>query len=141
MKKVLILIVLIIMVIFTGCSNNDIIPKTEYIKGEQALLDDIYLTLDDVDYENGMLELNFEIENKTKNTITINPDNNFRLYDINQVQVMNIYSNNTNIIKKGQIVNYTLQYNIDKKEIYDIYFYSGIVENNIKFNITSEDID
>ena len=141
MKKILLIGLIIITVLITGCSNGNIVPKTEFVKGEQALLDDIYLTLNEVGYQDDTLTLNFKIENKTKNTITIIPDSNFKLYDINQVQIKNTYSNNTNVIKKNEIINYTLEYNIDKKEIYDVYFYSGIVENNIKFNITSGDIN
>lgn len=141
MKKILLIGLILITVLITGCSNTNIVPKTEFVKGEQALLDDIYLTLNEVGYQDDTLTLNFKIENKTKNTITIIPDSNFKLYDINQVQIKNTYSNNTNVIKKNEIINYTLEYNIDKKEIYDVYFYSGVVENNIKFNITSGDIN
>ena len=46
----------------------------------------------------------------------------------------------SNIIKNNQTVPYILEYNITKKEIYELYFYSGVVENHIKFNITSKDI-
>jgi len=38
-------------------------------------------------------------------------------------------------------MNYTLQYNIKNRELYEILFYSGIVENNIKFTVTNNDIN
>ena len=70
----------------------------------------------------------------------MNPDNNFKIYNINSVQIPNIFSNDSNIIKSNDTINYTLQYNIKNRELYEIYFYSGIVENNIKFTITSKEI-
>ena len=39
-------------------------------------------------------------------------------------------------VQKGDTITLTLQYNIQEKSIYEILFYSGIVENNIKFTIT-----
>ncbi len=78
--------------------------------------------------------------NKRDNTVTIKSDEMFKLYDINKVQIPNNYTNSTNIIKKDETITYILEYNVAKKEIYELYFYSGIVENNIRFNITSKDI-
>ena len=74
--------------------------------------------------------------NKRDNTVTIKSDEMFKLYDINKVQIPNNYTNSTNIIKKDETITYILEYNVAKKEIYELYFYSGIVENNIKFTIT-----
>ena len=78
--------------------------------------------------------------NKRDNTVTIKSDEMFKLYDINKVQIPNNYTNSTNIIKKDETITYILEYNVAKKEIYELYFYSGIVENDIRFNITSKDI-
>ena len=78
--------------------------------------------------------------NKRDNTVAIKADEMFKLYDINKVQIPNNYTNSTNIIKKDETITYILEYNVAKKEIYELYFYSGIVENNIRFNITSKDI-
>lgn len=78
--------------------------------------------------------------NKRDNTVTIKSDEMFKLYDINKVQIPNNYTNSTNIIKKDETITCILEYNVAKKEIYELYFYSGIVENNIRFNITSKDI-
>ena len=103
------------------------------------MIDDIYITLNSASYNDNELELVFNILNKTNNTITINPNNNFKFYDINRL-LTNNYENNKNVIKKGQTISYTLKYTVDKKELYDIYFYSGIVENNIKFVVTSNDL-
>lgn len=144
MKKVLafftyIFLALFVSTFFIGCSKKNI--KSNYSFNEEAVLDHFDLKLKDASYlENDVLELTFEITNNSKNSVTINADNYFKLYDINQVQVLNKYTANTNIIKKDETINYTLQYNINKKEIYEIYFYSGVVENNIKFTITSSDL-
>ena len=78
--------------------------------------------------------------NKRDNTVAINADDMFRLYDINKVQIPNSYNNSTTIIKKDETITYILEYGVAKKEIYELYFYSGVVENNIRFNITSKDI-
>ena len=45
-----------------------------------------------------------------------------------------------NIIKKDETITYKLQYDVTKKELYEIYFYSQVVENNIKFSFKSSDI-
>ena len=62
-------------------------------------------------------------------------------YDINKVQIPNKYTNDKNIIKKDESITYKLQYDVTQKELYEIYFYSQVVENNIKFSFTSSDIE
>ena len=59
---------------------------------------------------------------------------------INKVQIPNKYTNDKNIIKKDETITYKLQYDVTKKELYEIYFYSQVVENNIKFSFKSSDI-
>ena len=137
MKKLFILCITIFVFAFvlTGCDNTPV--KTEYELNEPAKLDDIEITMVDTNYQNNVLEVEFKIKNNRDNTISIAPDTYFKLYDINQVQVPNKYQNDNNMIKKGDTINFTLQYNIQKKELYEILFYSGIVENNIKFTITN----
>ncbi len=136
MKKLLILVCLLVLTIITGCSNE---IKTEYYLNETAKIDDIEITMIKTSYSNNILEVEFKIKNERDNTISIAPDTYFKLYDINQVQVPNKYENDNNMIKKGDTINITLQYNIQEKSIYEILFYSGIVENNIKFTITGLD--
>lgn len=137
MKKLFILCVAIFVfaLVLTGCDNTPV--KTEFSLNEPAKLDDIEITMIDATYQNNILEVEFKIKNNRDNTISIAPDTYFRLYDINQVQVPNKYQNDNNMIKKGDTINFTLQYSIQEKEIYEILFYSGIVENNIKFTITN----
>ena len=137
MKKLFILCIAIFVfaLVLTGCDNTPV--KTEYELNEPAKLDDIEITMIDTSYQNNILEVEFKIKNNRDNTISIAPDTYFRLYDINQVQVPNKYQNDNNMIKKGDTINFTLQYNIQEKELYEILFYSGIVENNIKFTITN----
>lgn len=133
------LAVIIVVILITGCEK--IIPKTEYNINEVATIDDIKIELIEAKYmENNVLELVFNIKNGRNNTITLSPDTNFKLYDINKVQLSNKYTTNKNIIKSQETINYTLQYET-KKEVYEILFYSGIVENNIKFSFTSLDIE
>lgn len=138
MKKVLLIITLLMSGLFMcGCEQHNF--KTQYNMNEEAYIDDIKITLENASYneENNILEMTFEITNKRDNTTTLVPDQNFVLYDINKVQMYNTYTNTNNIIKKGQTIHYTLQYNVAKKEMYEILFYSGIVENNIKFVLTN----
>lgn len=124
-----------------GCSNK--IPiKPEYSVNEQAIADDIELLLNEVIYNetHQALRIKVKMTNKRDNTVTIKSDEMFKLYDINKVQIPNSYNNTTNIIKKDETITYILEYSVAKKEIYELYFYSGVVENNIRFNITSKDI-
>lgn len=137
MKKIFILCIAVFVfaLVLTGCDNTPV--KTEYELNEPAKLDDIEITMVDTSYQNNILEVEFKIKNNRDNTISIAPDTYFRLYDINQVQVPNKYQNDNNMIKQGDTINFTLQYYIQEKELYEILFYSGIVENNIKFTITN----
>ena len=124
-----------------GCSNK--IPiKPEYSVNEQAIADNIELLINEVTYNetHQTLKIKIKMTNKRDNTITIKSDEMFKLYDINKVQIPNSYNNSVNIIKKDETITYILEYSVSKKEIYELYFYSGIIENNIRFNITSKDI-
>ena len=124
-----------------GCSSK--IPiKPEYSVNEQAIADNIELLINEVTYNetHQTLKIKIKMTNKRDNTITIKSDEMFRLYDINKVQIPNSYNNSVNIIKKDETITYILEYSVSKKEIYELYFYSGIIENNIRFNITSKDI-
>ena len=145
-KKVLIfggiVIALLAFAMLIIHSDNKYVLKSEYKLGETGYIDDICLILEKVEYINqeSGVQLSFKITNKTKNTITITPDDYFKFYDINMVQIPNKFTNNKNIIKKDETVVYKLQYDVTKKELYEIYFYSQIVENNIKFSFNSSDI-
>ena len=129
--------------IFIYNQNTDKpILKSEYTIDEDGYIDDIAIKLTDVNYINNDtgIEVTFTLTNKRDNTITINPDDYFKFYDINMVQIPNRYTNNNNIIKKNETVSYKLQYDVTEKELYEIYFYSQIVENNIKFTFTAGDV-
>ena len=145
-KKLLIFggVIIAVIAIFTAVFHNDnkYVLKSEYKLGEVGYIDDIELSLEKIEYINqeSGIQLSFKITNKTKNTITITPDDYFKFYDINTVQIPNKFTNNKNIIKKDETVIYKLQYDVTKKELYEIYFYSQRVENNIKFSFKSSDI-
>lgn len=118
------------------------ILKNEFKIGEVGYVDNIELTLVDVYYINNNtgIEVSFEVTNKRDNTITMIPDDYFMFYDINKVQIPNKFDNDKNIIKKDETITYKLQYDVTQKELYEIYFYSQVAENNIKFSFTSSDI-
>ena len=145
-KKLLGISALIICVVaFIALINNngnEYILKSEYNMGELGYIDDIEITLTDAKYINNDtgVEVSFEITNKRDNTITVIPDDYFVFYDINKVQIPNKFTNDKNIIKKDETLVYKLQYDVTKKELYEIYFYSQIVENNIKFSFKANDI-
>lgn len=141
MKKILLIIICFIVMFITGCTSS-VIPKSEYLMNEVAEMDDLKIELKTAIWnENQELELNFEIENNRKDTITIVPDENFKLYDINKVQIPNTYTGNSIVIKKNEKRTITLNYNVSDKKLYEIYFYSGMVDNNIKFSIIDSDIN
>lgn len=137
-------IILIGIAIFVAAfkDTTGVILKSEYTMDEVGYIDDIEVTLTDASYINNDtgIEVTFQITNRRDNTITITPDEYFVFYDINQVQIPNKYTNDKNIVKKDETITYKLQYDVTKKELYEIYFYSQIVENNVKFSFKSSDI-
>lgn len=143
MKYVKIISLMLFAVLLVGCGRDlsNITSKTSYKINETAKIDKLEITLTNFKYlYNDIVEFTFKITNNRDNSITLNPDNNFKIYNSTSAQIPNIYSNDSNIIKSKDTMNYTLQYNIKNRELYEILFYSGIVENNIKFTITSNDI-
>lgn len=143
MKYIKIISAIVLSIFLVGCGRNlnNITSKTSFEINETAKIDKLEITLINVnEIGNDTIEFIFKIKNNRSNSITLNPDNNFKIYNINSVQIPNIFSNDSNIIKSNDTINYTLQYNIKNRELYEIYFYSGIVENNIKFTITSKEI-
>lgn len=138
-----IVLIAIAIFVFAFKDNNNYILKSEYSINEVGYIDDIEVSLINASYINNDtgIEVTFKITNKRDNTITITPDDYFVFYDINKVQIPNKYTNDKNIIKKNETINYKLQYDVTKKELYEIYFYSQVVENNIKFSFKSSDIN
>ncbi len=143
MKYIKIISLIFISIIIVGCGRDlsNITSKTSYKINETAKIDKLEITLTNFKYlDNDIVEFTFKITNNRDNSITLNPDNNFKIYNSTNAQIPNIYSNDSNIIKSKDTMNYTLQYNIKNRELYEILFYSGIVENNIKFTVTNNDI-
>lgn len=143
MKYVKIISLMLFAVLLVGCGRDlsNITSKTSYKINETAKIDKLEITLTNFKYlDNDIVEFTFKITNNRDNSITLNPDNNFKIYNSTSAQIPNIYSNDSNIIKSKNTMNYTLQYNIKNRELYEILFYSGIVENNIKFTVTNNDI-
>ena len=143
MKYIKIISLILISIIIVGCGRDlsNITSKTSYRINETAKIDKLEIKLTNFKYlDNDIVEFTFKITNNRDNSITLNPDNNFKIYNSTNAQIPNIYSNDSNIIKSKDTINYTLQYNIKNRELYEILFYSGIVENNIKFTITNNDI-
>lgn len=141
MKRIKTIMLCLIIILFT-CSCESKLLKTEYFINEKANIDDIEITLTKASFnETKQLDLVFEIKNLQDNTITITPDNNFKFYEKN-LQLSNTYQTTNTIIKSNDVSYITLNYPITDydKEIYDIYFYSGVVENNIKFIINKNNI-
>ena len=143
MKYIKIISLILISIIIVGCGRDlsNITSKTSYKINETAKIDKLEITLTNFKYlDNDIVEFTFKITNNRDNSITLNPDNNFKIYNSTSAQIPNIYTNDSNIIKSKDTMNYTLQYNIKNRELYEILFYSGIVENNIKFTVTNNDI-
>ena len=120
-----IILIAIAIFVFAFKDNNNYILKSEYSINEVGYIDDIEVSLINASYINNDtgIEVTFKITNKRNNTITITPDDYFVFYDINKVQIPNKYTNDKNIIKKNETINYKLQYDVTKKELYEIYFY------------------
>ena len=140
---VLLAIICISFVVFViKNSDGSHIFKTEYTVGEMGYLDKIEVTLKKINYihNQSAIDITFEITNRTDNTITITPDEYFKFYDINEVQIPNKFTTNPKIVKSDETILYKLEYDVTKKELYEVYFYSQVVENNIKFSFKTSDI-
>ena len=126
MKYVKIISLILFAVLLVGCGRDltNITSKTSYKINETAKIDKLEITLTNFKYlYNDIVEFTFKITNNRDNSITLNPDNNFKIYNSTNAQIPNIYSNDSNIIKSKDTMNYTLQYNIKNRELYEILFY------------------
>ena len=115
MKYIKIISLILISIIIVGCGRDlsNITSKTSYKINETAKIDKLEITLTNFKYlDNDIVEFTFKITNNRDNSITLNPDNNFKIYNSTNAQIPNIYSNDSNIIKSKDTMNYTLQYNI-----------------------------
>lgn len=136
MKKLLVLFISVLML--CGCDISNSILKNEYSINEKANIDNIDITMKDVSRTPLELEVTFEITNLNDFAITVSSDNNFYIFD-NNIKLSNKYENTNNIIKKNQTIMYTVRYEISKRELYNIYFYSNITKDKkITFNINSQ---
>ena len=134
-NKLIILLAFFFSIFLVGCNNN-ISTKTEFNINEKAIIDDIEITLLSRTYEesSNILELNFLIKNVSSKNIVLVSDTNFKLYDSNQKQQLNTYNSKIVNLGKKEETTYKLQYYIEDNNINYILFYSGIVENNIRFD-------
>lgn len=140
MNKILnIFIVFILFLLVAGCENKPMTNKTEFYLNEDASIDKINLKMTDYEINDNKLEITFLITNKRGEDINILADDYFKLFDSNRNQIFNSYSNSS-LIKKNETVEYKLIYDITNINSYDLYFYSGIVENNIKFSFNENNI-
>lgn len=137
MKKIVILCALGLL-LWTGCSSLEapVDTKTAYNVGELASIDYYQVKLNHTTYDENKLILEFVITNQDKEAHIIDQDNfnltseDYRsLFPDNQVS-MTLNPNQT----KTMTITYTLEEN--KKDGVGILFYSKVVTNNIKFQIS-----
>ncbi len=129
---------------FTGCFSVEQLPsKTEFYLNEEAVIDNRYqITLNDimsqdhfqdVEPENDhYLVLEFKITNISSETQTIDQEKTFRLKIGDTIYADLNHNKNTEIAPQESIM-YQLIYDVNELDHYEILFYSGIVDNNIKF--------
>ncbi len=145
MKKFLkVFLLCTIMLPFVGCFSVKQMPsKTEYYLNEEATMDNIYkislndiLSQDhfqDVEPENDhYLVLEFKITNISSETQTIDVQKSFQLKIDNTLYPDLNHNKDTEIAPQESIM-YQLIYDVNEMDHYEILFYSGIVDNNIKF--------
>lgn len=137
MKKRILLCALCLL-LWTGCSSLEapVDTKTVYNVGELATIDYYQVKLNDRTYNENKITLEFVITNQDKEAHTIDQDNfsltsedNRSIVPDNQVS-MTLNPNQTKTIT----ITYTLEDSM--KEGIGILFYSGVVTNNIKFQIS-----
>ena len=96
MKYVKIISLMLFAVLLVGCGRdlNNITSKTSYVMNEKASMDKLEITLTNAKYlDNDIIEFVFKITNNRSNSITLNPDNNFKIYNSTNAQIPNIYTN------------------------------------------------
>ena len=83
MKYIKIISLILISIIIVGCGRDlsNITSKTSYKINETAKIDKLEITLTNFKYlDNDIVEFTFKITNNRDNSITLNSDNNFKIY-------------------------------------------------------------
>lgn len=144
MKRVLIITTLLSLFLLSGCNNlkEPVNNKTEFYLNEEAKIDHYNIILNDIvetkSFENNNPEndnyliLEFKITNNSDKTQILNSENNFKLI-IDNNTYKDLYHNTETEIQPNESIMYQVIYDVPEKDSYDLYFYSGVVSNNIKF--------
>ena len=147
-KKVVSFILMTIFCIpfLTGCQDLSLKEdtKTSYRISEEAKLDHFQITLSDVEFKDEHLHLTategtkimiltFKVKNNANNTMSIS-GNSFDLF-IDNEEYYPVASENVSINSNKEI-QYEIIYEVPIKDQYSILFYSGVVTNNVSFEIT-----
>ena len=139
--KYMILLVLLLVPI-TGCGTSQTENQTVFKINEETTIDGIKIVLNDIQMSQSFqdvkqekdtyLNLEFIITNTTNQTITIDSTKNF-VFKIEEEVYTDLNHNKMIEIAPEETVVYTLIYDVEEQDFYEVLFYSGIVENNIKF--------
>lgn len=145
MKRVLLIVATLLSpFLLSGCNNlkEPVNNKTEFYLNEEAKIDYYNIILNDIvetkSFENNNPEkdnyliLEFKITNNSNKTQILNSEDNFKLI-IDNNTYKDLYHNAETEIQPNESVMYQVIYDVPEKDSYDIYFYSGVVSNNIKF--------
>ena len=113
-----------------------------YTIKEEAKTEKLSIKMNEVVYneDKTKFEVSFDITNNTDKDIVLEPDKNFKFYDKDKDQLPNQYQNDTDTIKKGQTLKYTLMYDTNDSEEYDIYFNSKLLKDEIKFTFKNTEM-
>ncbi len=138
------MLLFIAIVLFTGCSDLDApdYVKTEFKLHENASIDNYTITMtknDAVEQYNGessiygqYLIVTFEITNHNTTVEQISEDN-FYLEVDDRIYSGTILNDGT--IGPNQSKEITIVYDVPREDDYELLFYSGVVGNNIEFDI------
>lgn len=145
MKKIVYVLCICMFALLVTACNDLSAPehvKTEFKLNEVALIDNYEIQLikneKNNQYKNNIatngqyIILTFKIKNNNKTTQFID-ENNFSLTINNQVYKPTDVLNMTIDANKTQ--EYTIIYDVPVNEDYELIFYSGVVTNNIEFEI------
>lgn len=146
MKKIILLFV--VSCFLFGCNDLSLkegTNKTSFLLHEDAKIDSFNLVMTDyrivesIDQlekpiHDQFLIVEFEIENTDKTSQIISADTSYQLL-IDGKTYHNVSSSDAITIPSKQKTTYTIVYDVPKRDTYHILFYSGIVSNNIKFEI------
>lgn len=138
----LIILTLVTALLITGCGIGNTTYNTSYKINENAEIDHFIIKCTNYELineynnqkpKNGIfLKVNYNITNKNKNPIIINPEKYFKLYR-NDSYIAAIGEDKQ--LTQNKLEEYSVVFDTSIEDSYKILFYSNVVSNNVAFEL------